>query len=303
MVLMNGYPDIIAGQILFKLPFADIIRLYDTDPEYQLFYKENGGQELKRRLKKAYLFVDIDRFGDTEVLDKIRYSENHLKKKHATVHLVKLGKDLDRDRDDMITLDDLEEMYPQVKSVVRRGDIIENVDRSGYRSDGVYMIDIINGRKCIVNQNYDYDDYGSPNVQFIGLQEFPLDYWNPMSIYVNSLEPDTDSEFYWHGVNPFINCVDETIYFRDIDNIYDVIHNTLIKNMIKYDDHDLPDPENKHIYMTYVNNMFPVFMILDDPSAKNEVMYLKLSEDDAIVNHLVAKFHIPRGYIGYSRMF
>ena len=99
-------------------------------------------------------------------------SVNHVAK--ATVHLVSVGKD----ESDYYTLSKmskrLEKKHPGITKAMKRGDIIENIDESGYRSQGVYMWD----GKRVIHQNHDWDDYGSPSQEFLLLTEFPPGYWD-----------------------------------------------------------------------------------------------------------------------------
>jgi len=94
----------------------------------------------------------------------------------------------------------MERKYPDFRLSLRRGDIIENVEESGYRSNGVYFYD---GRG-IINLDIDFNDYGS--IPFVVFEEFAPDYW-----FVHSFGDDRQSDmnvdnryvqgeptFYWH---------------------------------------------------------------------------------------------------------
>ena len=120
----------------------------------------------------------------------------------ATVHLFR-GSDLKNYNTDQVpTKEQIDNSYQGFTTKLRRGDILENVDDSGYRSEGVYMW---NGTD-IIRQNTEYDDYGSPAKEFKVITQFPPNYWERpySSRYVdNSYVPDVrDSKFYWHSYNP-----------------------------------------------------------------------------------------------------
>lgn len=109
---------------------------------------------------------------------------------------------------------ELEKTYKGIIEKLRRGDIIEDSDNSGYRSQGVWFW---NGN-VIVGQHYDFDDYGSPSTEFETLWDFPPDYWhvpgNHSGNHVEELHEvfkwsGNDSQFYWHMDSPVI-CLDDS---------------------------------------------------------------------------------------------
>lgn len=124
----------------------------------------------------------------------------------STVHLIKSSdlKDFNPE-EDIPTIQQLEHSYPGIKDDLKRGDIIEDIDESGYRSDGVYMYD---GSE-VISQNYDYDSYGSPSTEFKAITEFPPDYWtkhlngdHKLNINKKWVGKVYDSQFYWHYEDP-----------------------------------------------------------------------------------------------------
>lgn len=76
---------------------------------------------------------------------------------------------------------------------VKRGDLIENANESGYRSDGVYMVDIADDQIQIVGLEHEFDEYGSPNNRFT-FPEFHSDYWN----YDHMQKKDGVPKSQWH---------------------------------------------------------------------------------------------------------
>lgn len=108
-------------------------------------------------------------------------------------------------------IQDIEDVYPGITEKVKRGDIFEDVDGSGYRSMGVFFFD---GHKTIRQGHY-YDDYGYPPDEFKLIIEFPPGYWDVQNLIVNDdyEKPSRvnrvavgsmilDTPFYWHLPNP-----------------------------------------------------------------------------------------------------
>jgi hypothetical protein len=123
----------------------------------------------------------------------------------ATVHLVALGKLSEHCH--IPSNDYLNRKYPGITNAMRRGDIIENVTESGYRSQGVYMWD---GKK-VIEQNTSWDDYGSPSEEFKVVTEFPPGYWDKTMGELKTQSGlnikkwcriEADSQFYWHSDYP-----------------------------------------------------------------------------------------------------
>jgi hypothetical protein len=162
-------------------------------------------------------------------------SITNLSKPHATVFLVEMP-----EHEGIISISELEEKYPDIKEKMMRGDIIENVSKSGYRSQGVYLYDGEN----VINQYIGYDDYGSVPIEFKAITEFPLHYWDKPYRYTYYLEinndyvPNAESEFYWHEDNTLV-CIDlsqmdevkEPIQDSEIDsytdNVIKITHNNV----------------------------------------------------------------------------
>jgi len=99
----------------------------------------------------------------------------------------------------------LENLYPNFKRFLRRGDIVEISNISGYRTMGIWMYD---GEK-ITSLNHEVDGYGTPSKEFLVFKEFPPDYWD--CIFVDDFDnmerqlninniycPKKESKFYWH---------------------------------------------------------------------------------------------------------
>ena len=101
----------------------------------------------------------------------------------------------------------------KIMDVLERGDIIENIDESGYRSDGVYFFD----GKEIIDQSRRIDDYGEPATEFAAPWEFTPDYWgsgegapSPEHTTYNWTGKEAKSKFYWHSIWPAVTLDEPT---------------------------------------------------------------------------------------------
>ena len=85
--------------------------------------------------------------------------------------------------------------HPEIIQGSRHGDMLENTNISGYRSEGVYMVSKTpeSGFK-VIDLDYDYDDYGGPSHEFSVITDFPLDYWHYDHMNVRGGEVQS----YWH---------------------------------------------------------------------------------------------------------
>jgi len=127
--------------------------------------------------------------------------------------------------------------YKNWKLYLRRGDIIENIEKSGYRSEGICMYD----GEHIIPLNYEFDDYGSPSDTFIVFKDFLPDYWtkiyNDDVIQLNIIKKYTSpldnimSFFYWHCDFPPVVIYKEPI-IEQIKNGYTTVINTGTKPIV-----------------------------------------------------------------------
>src|SRR5436853_3976234 len=74
----------------------------------------------------------------------------------------------------------IENTYPDFRSYLRRGDIIQDIYHAGYNDDGIYFYDGTN----IIEPLYEILGYGIIPDQFIVFEEFAPDYW-----YFNEDDP------------------------------------------------------------------------------------------------------------------
>lgn len=102
-----------------------------------------------------------------------------------------------------VKIEMIEKTYPGILDRLDRGDIIEFIEKSGYRSQGILFFD---GEK-LIHQCTDYDDYGTPPIEFEILTEFPPDYYKKsfrekelsMKVVKDYVGPKHNTEFYWHS--------------------------------------------------------------------------------------------------------
>lgn len=110
----------------------------------------------------------------------------------ASIFLYKGDED---DEEGNITKKDL----AKIKPWLRKGDLLENVSQSGYRSEGVKIYD---GKK-VIDLGYEIDDYGHPGEEFVVYREFNPLYWNYDSLNCyNILVPEKEEpQSMWHSEN------------------------------------------------------------------------------------------------------
>jgi hypothetical protein len=107
---------------------------------------------------------------------------------------------------------------------VKKGDFIENTLESGYRMDGVYLID---ENKNVIHLNYDDYEYGSIPYDFKVIKDFESDHFlraNFKNAYsnINLISPDINClEFYIQNNNKITGTLDNDFYifqFEDFIN-------------------------------------------------------------------------------------
>jgi hypothetical protein len=118
-------------------------------------------------------------------------SEELTRDSRATIHVFPKGG---------LSIRQLKAEYPTFNP--RRGDIIVSADESGYRTEGVRLYDGVE----IIEQYLEYDDYGSPPIEFRVGTEFPVGYWDIPSDSddprVVKYDVDELDMPYWHDESP-----------------------------------------------------------------------------------------------------
>ena len=104
----------------------------------------------------------------------------------------------------------IDKKYPQLWNQMKRGDMVEDVSNSGYRSDGRYIVDSIRSNpdsKTILSKRNnlilkdvyrEVDDYGTIWPDMHAITEFPIGYFD--QLVVNSLCPGvSEYQSSWHA--------------------------------------------------------------------------------------------------------
>lgn len=124
-------------------------------------------------------------------------------------------------------IEDIERAYPGIGDMLKRGDIFEDIDTSGYRSQGVFFFD----RQKTIIQGDEYDPYGYPPDEFKLIIEFPPGYWDTDGLIINDTfekYPRAEAEtsgtivsspsFYWHlELAPSFLYLEELGVPKDVD--------------------------------------------------------------------------------------
>lgn len=87
--------------------------------------------------------------------------------------------------------------FAKLRPYLRRGDLLENVAVSGYRSQGMYIFDGVN----VTHMGDDLDDYGNIPAEYVVYKEFNPHYWEIGQLNVNNiLVPESQGyKVSWHG--------------------------------------------------------------------------------------------------------
>lgn len=150
---------------------------------YQIYHdtvicpKTHDLKELWQRdlfLKKGSLSYNMEQF-KTETLEYWRTSK--LRLYMTPLHIT-----------------DLQENYPTIAQLIKRGDIIEDCEEDGERAAGVYFYDGTN----IIYRNCSIDPYGSVPKTFKAVSEFPPDYWDKPKYVVDDWLNECRQKFDWH---------------------------------------------------------------------------------------------------------
>jgi hypothetical protein len=170
-------PDLALTETLTNLGPTDLRRLWNNNQKFRHLIQQD--QDLLKQVEKCM------------------------------IHLIEIGEC----PDGCPSTEDLEAKHPGISEYFCRGDLIENKSESGYRSQGVYCVDQVDGQWKIVYQYDEFDDYGTPAIEFHGISQFPLNHWaldnlNCNNTYTNqhrthlfmgqSENTNPDCEFYWH---------------------------------------------------------------------------------------------------------
>ena len=239
---MENLPTDSIHEILYNLNYIDIINFCMINTSYnKIINNENFWTILcHNKFDKPvldYLLYMFNLKSNYKILYKNFYKVHNAN--YASIFLCNLKSQyIDKYiniNDDIPTFEELD-IYTNT-TLFRKYDMIEINDLSGYRSEGVFMIDIIDNEFKIVELNYEIDDYGSPNSNFkFGGNIINSDYWNydKMNVFstIINLNPITPSS-YWHWKSPPI-VLDKIINIDDTFKENNYLYIVSIINNIKY---------------------------------------------------------------------
>lgn len=200
-----------------------------------------------------------------------KYLNNILSSRKATIHLIKCDKKINNECDfenNKLIENIIKDKYSLLIPLLKNGDIIENLNSSGYRSNGIYFVKTTQKDFHILQQYFEYDDYGSINEEFKAFENIPLTFYyncNTNNMYF----PENNSKFYWHSVPYLIfDPIKTNIYqwtINDFKKFLNIYYKIFIHNNIKYlfftnkiNEKELQDfIENKIInYFLYEKNYY-----------------------------------------------
>lgn len=262
---LTEIPYDIIKEILYLMKYDDILKFCATNKEYSKFCNDEkfwhilllryiNNDEIKQIWKESYR--DTFRF----------YSKIMIENRYASIHTTSFNEDEYLDGNGLI--DYLLKENKLKIILVRRGDILENQYESGYRSEGVSMIDIVDGKIKIVGYETEQDDYGSPYKNFT-YPDFPADYWNYDKINIIGGKPMS----YWHSDPPPVklneNITNKKYYACIIDG--KTIPWYMTFNYNRTSDYDRTSVYNR------------TFNYNDD----KYILFLNSIEDDKIISNIV----------------
>jgi hypothetical protein len=142
----------------------------------------------------------------------------------CTFHLYKYELD-DRDEDIKEITRIIKEEYPDLISKFKNGDMLENIEETGYRSSGIHFIKKTRPDTDefeIIEKDTQYDDYGSPPQDFVTLTDFPIGYFHPKNCEVNNMyHPENTTELYWHCDDPGLFIAIRDLNPKHVESIND----------------------------------------------------------------------------------
>jgi len=83
--------------------------------------------------------------------------------------------------------------------MMKEGDLVEDLDTSGYRSLGRFIVKKDKSDKLYVDSLHtDYDDYGTVPPEFATITKFPVGYFNDL-VTNDGFHVGTEYKSYWHS--------------------------------------------------------------------------------------------------------
>lgn len=125
------------------------------------------------------------------------------------------------------------DQHAELWNMMKRGDLVEDVSSSGYRSEGRYIVDVDKDTKdlgvmrngLVIRSLYlEYDDYGTIYPDMYTITEFPIGYFD--NLVVNSYLCGPDMKSYWHCELSPISLDTKKLRLNSLtkDNVFHVNH-------------------------------------------------------------------------------
>lgn len=194
----------------------------------------------------------------------------------------------------------LKELYsinPVLFEKIKNGDLLENVNESGYRSNGVYIFNKIKNKLIILSLSKYPDDYGSIPEIFEVITEFKNPYyWHNENNYINHVDFTNSNlccESCWHNNYVPINLdkikvenINEDDYLYLLNNTETFLHDYSIHNRIK--EYYFIDYYLKYYKINFKNLTYFIKSIYVDNinlMTQKGIIYLSCSEEIFLKNN------------------
>lgn len=182
-------------------------------------------------------------------------------------------------------------------SDLKRGDMVEYLASSGYRSSGVFFVDIDGFDHKIIPMDNEPDDYGVVPSQFRVISDFPIGYWH------NNLKQCSDCKSGWHNSIVWFDPSDIDLKISTQDFIY-----------VQQEGSDIE--EYYYCIIVYKNIRYCLVFIsfggdlnlVDIVERANGLLHYNLSieildQDSEIIPALVEKTGIPEDFMLFNGIY
>jgi len=273
------------AKVVFFVEDKDIARLKTISKKIKALCEHDGlWQQKVRHILQLEVEEKVPRTPALTWEQEYRKQKEEAKyKDKATIHLISgrkiFGEEYDENEDlhyKPIPIDLIEKTYPGITKTMKRGDIIENIDESGYRSNGVFFFD---GKK-VIGQYYELDDYGSPPQTFYLITEFPPSYWDQdygeRVLKVNDAFQEGKSVFAWHSPEGTFSPLD----LEKLPEILEKIKHDMKQVTITYDgEYDWSRTSN-YIILEYQNKKYMILLDVYQSDRDPLIELFVLNRDD-----------------------
>jgi hypothetical protein len=198
--------------------------------------------------------VKINKNQDKKIDKNSVFSQNQ-----CVIHLIRTSKDDNSLNDEALhetefIIKFITDNHIELWNMMKRGDLVEDISTSGYRSQGRYIVDkelnqpdhikLIRNGLTIKDLCSDFDDYGSILPNMYTFTEFPRHYFDDENLLVNNVfYPNEEIKSYWHWSNSEYNLICLDVKKLKLNTITDdnVFHFTkdIVKGKGKYKVHYL----------------------------------------------------------------